>query len=41
VCLMLGVISEYLHRIYIETAGRPLYFVAQTAGGNSPGEPAP
>lgn len=32
VCLMLGVMSEYLHRIYIETAGRPLYFVAQKAG---------
>jgi glycosyltransferase involved in cell wall biosynthesis len=29
VCLMLGIMSEYLHRIYIETTGRPLYFVAQ------------
>lgn len=32
VCLMLGVMSEYLHRIYIETAGRPLYFIAQNTG---------
>jgi glycosyltransferase involved in cell wall biosynthesis len=32
VCLMLGVMSEYLHRIYIETTGRPLYFIAQQAG---------
>jgi dolichol-phosphate mannosyltransferase len=30
--LMLGVISEYLHRIYLETTGRPLYFIARTAG---------
>lgn len=29
VCLMLGVMSEYLHRIYIESSGRPLYFIAQ------------
>lgn len=32
VCLMLGVMSEYLHRIYIEVTGRPLYFVAQESG---------
>lgn len=32
VCLMLGVMTEYLHRIYIEAAGRPLYFVAKRAG---------
>jgi glycosyltransferase involved in cell wall biosynthesis len=32
VCLMLGVMSEYLHRIYLETTGRPLYFVAQRSG---------
>jgi glycosyltransferase involved in cell wall biosynthesis len=32
VCLMLGVMSEYLHRIYIETTGRPLYFIAQESG---------
>lgn len=30
--LMLGMMSEYLHRIYIETTGRPLYFVSRTAG---------
>jgi len=30
--LMLGMMSEYLHRIYIETTGRPLYFIARTAG---------
>jgi glycosyltransferase involved in cell wall biosynthesis len=29
VCLMLGVMTEYLHRIYIETTGRPLYFIAE------------
>ena len=32
VCLMLGVMSEYLHRIYIESTGRPLYFIAQDVG---------
>jgi dolichol-phosphate mannosyltransferase len=32
VCLMLGVMSEYLHRIYIEVTGRPLYFIAQEVG---------
>lgn len=30
VCLMLGVMSEYLHRIYVEVTGRPLYFIAQS-----------
>ena len=30
--LMLGMISEYLHRIYLETTGRPLYFIAKNAG---------
>jgi glycosyltransferase involved in cell wall biosynthesis len=34
VCLMLGIMSEYLHRIYIETTGRPLYFIAQQSGLN-------
>lgn len=29
VCLMLGIMTEYLHRIYIETAARPLYFIAR------------
>lgn len=30
--LMLGMMSEYLHRIYLETTGRPLYFLSKTAG---------
>ena len=38
VCLMLGLMSEYLHRIYIESTGRPLYFVAQDAGISGPKE---
>lgn len=38
VCLMLGVMSEYLHRIYIETTGRPLYFIAQETGAIEPEE---
>lgn len=41
VCLMLGIMSEYLHRIYIETAGRPLYFIAQTAGVERRDRPVP
>jgi glycosyltransferase involved in cell wall biosynthesis len=28
--MMLGVIAEYLHRIFIETKNRPLYFIAAT-----------
>ena len=35
VCLMLGVMSEYLHRIYIETTGRPLYFISRRIGVGS------
>jgi glycosyltransferase involved in cell wall biosynthesis len=30
--LMLGMMSEYLHRIYIEATRRPLYFISGTAG---------
>jgi dolichol-phosphate mannosyltransferase len=30
--LMLGVMTEYLHRIYVEVAGRPLYFIAKKSG---------
>jgi len=30
--LMLGMMSEYLHRIYLETTRRPLYFIAGTSG---------
>lgn len=37
--LMLGVISEYLYRILLETKKRPLYFVAKSVG--SPGEARP
>nr|WP_041756886.1 glycosyltransferase family 2 protein [Bradyrhizobium sp. ORS 278] len=33
--LMLGVISEYLYRILLETKNRPLYFVAQSVGSRS------
>lgn len=32
VCLMLGVMSEYLHRIYTEVTGRPLYFISKQVG---------
>lgn len=38
VCLMLGIISEYLHRIYVESTGRPLYFIAQDIGASGDGE---
>ncbi len=30
--MMVGMIAEYLYRIFIETKGRPLYFIAETAG---------
>jgi dolichol-phosphate mannosyltransferase len=30
--LMLGMIGEYLHRIYAEVTGRPLYFISHSAG---------
>jgi glycosyltransferase involved in cell wall biosynthesis len=30
--MMLGVMSEYLHRIFIEAKGRPLYFIARRVG---------
>lgn len=36
VCLMLGVMTEYLHRIYVETTRRPLYFIASRAGSPQP-----
>lgn len=38
VCLMLGIMSEYLHRIYIETTGRPLYFISQEVGARTAGD---
>jgi glycosyltransferase involved in cell wall biosynthesis len=37
--LILGVISEYLHRIYTEVAGRPIYLVSARTGG-TPSEAA-
>jgi len=34
--LMMGIIGEYLYRIYSEVVRRPLYFVSdQTAVGNA------
>jgi glycosyltransferase involved in cell wall biosynthesis len=33
--LMLGIISEYLYRILLETKKRPLYFVAKRAGAQN------
>jgi glycosyltransferase involved in cell wall biosynthesis len=30
--LMLGMMSEYLHRIYLETSRRPLYFISKSSG---------
>ncbi|WP_316229335.1 glycosyltransferase family 2 protein [Bradyrhizobium sp. SZCCHNR1070] len=35
--LMLGIISEYLYRILLETKKRPLYFVARSVGLQSEG----
>ena len=37
--LMIGVLGEYLGRIYDEVKGRPLYLVAEEVGGNT--SPAP
>jgi dolichol-phosphate mannosyltransferase len=31
--MMIGMLAEYLYRIFIETKGRPLYFVSDRAGG--------
>lgn len=33
--MMLGLMSEYLHRIFVEVKGRPLYFVSATAGARA------
>lgn len=30
--MMIGLMGEYMHRIFIETTNRPLYFVSQMAG---------
>lgn len=32
VFLMLGVVAEYLHRIYLQTTQRPLYFLSRVSG---------
>ena len=40
--LMIGVLGEYLGRIYDEVKGRPLYLVAEEVGGDAdPGNTAP
>jgi glycosyltransferase involved in cell wall biosynthesis len=36
VCLMLGVMTEYLQRIYAEVTARPLYFIAQRTEHSRP-----
>lgn len=37
--MMVGVMAEYLQRIFVETTGRPLYFVSRSTDGTGP-EPA-
>jgi len=37
--LMLGVMGEYIGRIFVETQRRPLYLVAETGGFDEPVEP--
>jgi dolichol-phosphate mannosyltransferase len=32
--MMIGMLAEYLYRIFIETKGRPLYFVSDRADGS-------
>ena len=39
--LMLGMMSEYLHRIYLETTGRPLYSFAPPPPPPPPGPHVP
>ena len=34
--MMVGVMAEYLHRIFIEAKNRPLYFVSDGAGADAP-----
>jgi dolichol-phosphate mannosyltransferase len=30
--MMMGIMAEYLHRIFVEAKNRPLYFIAASAG---------
>jgi dolichol-phosphate mannosyltransferase len=36
--MMVGMLAEYLYRIFIETKRRPLYFVAKRTGAVQPRE---
>jgi dolichol-phosphate mannosyltransferase len=36
--MVIGVLGEYLGRVYDEVKGRPLYVVAEEVGGEGPGE---
>jgi hypothetical protein len=36
--LMIGVLGEYLSRVYDEVKGRPLYIVAEEVGGEGLGD---
>ena len=37
--LMIGVVGEYLYRIYSEVVGRPLYFISEKTGFSKMGFP--
>ena len=39
--MLIGVLGEYLGRIYDEVKGRPLYLVADEVGGGADGDGAP